>query len=55
MKKKELTTKQLSSVRCPTCSVAAGKRCVLQSGALRSGPDVDRRQSAIEAIETNSR
>jgi hypothetical protein len=29
MKKSELTPKQSSSVPCPTCGVAAGKRCVL--------------------------
>ena len=41
MGKKELTTKQLSSVHCPTCSVAAEQRCVLNSGAPRSEPHVD--------------
>jgi CRP/FNR family transcriptional regulator, cyclic AMP receptor protein len=54
MKKKELTTKQMSSVRCPTCGVAAGQRCVLHSGAPRSEPHVDRKLSAIEAIETRN-
>jgi CRP/FNR family cyclic AMP-dependent transcriptional regulator len=51
MKKKELSTKQLLSVPCPTCGVAAGQRCVLHSGAQRSEPHVDRKLSAIEAIE----
>src|ERR1700674_4211703 len=51
MKKKELTPKQLSSVPCPTCGVAAGKRCVLLSGAPRSKPHVDRTFAASEAIE----
>jgi len=51
MKKKELTPKQLSAVPCPTCGVAAGKRCELHSGAPRSRPHVDRRYSAMEAIE----
>jgi hypothetical protein len=51
MKKKELTPKQLSSVPCPTCAAAAGKRCVMNSGLLRSSPHVDRKFSAIEAIE----
>ncbi len=51
MKKKELTPKQLSSVPCPTCGVAAGERCVLHSGAPRSEPHVDRKFSAVEATE----
>jgi hypothetical protein len=51
MKKKELTPKQLSSVPCPTCGVAAGKRCVLLSGAPRSKPHADRKFAATEAIE----
>ena len=51
MKKMELTPKQLSSVPCPTCGVAAGKRCVLLSGAPRSEPHVDRKFAATEAIE----
>ena len=36
MKKEELTRKLLSSIPCPTCGVASGKRCVMQSGGLRS-------------------
>jgi len=51
VKKKELSTKQLRSVPCPSCGVAAGQRCVLHSGDLRSEPHVDRKLSAIEAIE----
>ena len=51
MKKKELTPKQLSSVPCPTCGVAAGERCVLHSGAPRSEPHVDRKFAAAEAAE----
>jgi len=45
------TLRQLSSVSCPTCGVAAGKCCVLHSGAPRSGPHKDRRYAALEAIE----
>jgi hypothetical protein len=52
MKKKGLTSKQLSSVPCPTCGAAAGKRCVLQSGGPRREPHRDRKFSASEAIET---
>jgi hypothetical protein len=51
MKKRELTLKQVSSVPCPTCGAAAGKRCELHSGAPRSGPHVDRKLSAAAAIE----
>jgi hypothetical protein len=52
MKMKELTPKQVSSVPCPTCGVAAGKRCVLHSGAARTEPHVDRKLSAAGALET---
>jgi CRP/FNR family cyclic AMP-dependent transcriptional regulator len=52
VKKKELSTNQLLSVPCPSCGVAAGQRCVLHLGALRSEPHVDRKLSAIEAVET---
>jgi hypothetical protein len=51
MKKKELTPKQLFAVSCPTCGVAAGKRCELHSGALRSEPHVERKFAAAEAID----
>ena len=46
-----MTPKQLSSVPCPRCGVAVGQRCVLRSGGLRAEPHVDRRLSAIEAVE----
>jgi hypothetical protein len=49
MKRNELTPKQLSSVPCPTCGSAVGERCVLHSGALRSGPHITRKFDAIEA------
>jgi hypothetical protein len=52
MKIRDLTAKQLVSVRCPTCGVAPGKRCLLHSGAPRSTSHVDRKLSAAEAIET---
>jgi hypothetical protein len=46
-----MTPKQLSSVPCARCGVARGKSCLAPSGALRAGPHVDRRLSAIEAVE----
>jgi hypothetical protein len=51
MKRKELTPEQVISVPCPTCGVAAGERCVLHSGGLRSGPHVDRTYAAAATIE----
>jgi len=51
MRMKDLTPTQLSSVPCPTCGVAAGQRCLLHSGALRSELHIDRKLSAAEAIE----
>lgn len=47
----DMTSKQLSAVPCPRCGAATGERCLLHSGALRADPHVDRRLSAIEAVE----
>jgi hypothetical protein len=52
MRKSDLSAKQLLAVRCPTCGVAPGERCVLHSGAPRSEAHTDRKFSAAEAIET---
>jgi hypothetical protein len=46
----DMTRKQLLSVPCPTCGVAAGQRCVLHSGRLRKEPHVDRKLWATEAV-----
>ena len=51
MKKRDLTAKQLTSVACPTCGVSAGRRCILESGGLRSSPHVNRKLAAAAAIE----
>jgi hypothetical protein len=53
MRKSDLTAKEWSSVPCPTCGVAPGEPCLLHSGALRIEPHVDRKLSAVEAIEAN--
>jgi hypothetical protein len=53
MKKKELTPQELFSVPCPTCGVPAGKCCVLNMGAARSHPHIDRKFAAMEALEKN--
>jgi hypothetical protein len=50
----KLTPKQLSSVRCPTCGVAAGKRCVLGGGDPRNEPHPSREVAAAEAMEKKS-
>ncbi|MGH2508924.1 MAG: zinc finger domain-containing protein [Ktedonobacteraceae bacterium] len=54
MRVRELTQKQVSSVPCPTCGVAVGQRCVLNTGALRIEPHPDRRFSAAAVIERKS-
>ena len=46
-----MTAKQVSSVPCPRCGAVTGKRCLEPSGTLPTGPHVDRRLSAIEAVE----
>ena len=52
VKKKELTRKEMISVPCPTCGVAAGKGCILYSGGLRLEPHLVRKLSAIQALES---
>jgi hypothetical protein len=47
---KDLTPKQLLSVPCPTCGVAAGMRCERYSGVPRKMPHPDRKIAAAEAL-----
>jgi hypothetical protein len=54
MKRNELTPKQLSSVACPTCGSSIGRRCVLNSGSLRSQPHLERKFAAIDASQKKS-
>jgi len=51
---RDLNPKLVLAVRCPTCGVAGGKRCVLHSGQPRTEPHLDRRLSAIEALESKT-
>jgi hypothetical protein len=51
MRMVDLTPSELCSVRCPTCGVAAGKRCRLHSGSTCVEPHLDRKLCAIEALE----
>ena len=51
MKTKELTLKQMNSVRCTTCGAAIGEPCERHSGALRFEPHWDRKLSAADALE----
>ena len=51
VRRKDLSLERFSSVPCPTRGVAAGKRCRLRSGALRSESHIDTKLSAPEAIE----
>ena len=51
MKTRELTPKQLLSVRCPTCGAAIGEVCELNSGAPRTEAHRDRKFSAADAVE----
>ncbi|MHB8501572.1 MAG: zinc finger domain-containing protein [Candidatus Acidiferrales bacterium] len=51
MRTKQPTLRQQSSVACPTCGVAAGKRCVLAAGGPRNGPHRNRKVAAAEAVE----
>jgi hypothetical protein len=51
MKTKQLTGKQICSVRCPTCGAAAGKRCILVAGGPRNEPHGKRKCFAAETVE----
>jgi|HubBroStandDraft_3_1064219.scaffolds.fasta_scaffold69688_3 hypothetical protein len=47
---RRLTHEQISSVRCPTCGVATGKRCILVAGGLRDEPHGTRKSLAAETV-----
>jgi hypothetical protein len=51
MKKRDLTPELILAVACPTCGVAAGKKCILHAGGQRIEPHVGRKLLAIEALE----
>jgi hypothetical protein len=50
VKTKDLTRKQILSVRCPTCGAATKEACKLHTGALRTEPHRDRKLAAAEAV-----
>jgi hypothetical protein len=52
VKTKELTSKQLPSVDCPTCGASAKEARELYSGAPRTEPQRHLKLSAAEAVET---
>jgi len=41
--KKELSPKDVLSIRCPTCGAKPGEKCELSTGQPRTGPHRDRR------------
>jgi len=51
MRMNDLTSRQLFSVPCPRCGAATGHICEVHSGGLRFEPHLDRKLSAIEAVE----
>jgi hypothetical protein len=51
MKTSDVTTKLWSSVPCPDCGVPASAACVLCSGGPRFDAHVNRKRSALEALE----
>jgi hypothetical protein len=51
MKRRDLTPKQILTVRCPTCGVNPGKRCELVGGRLRTTPHRDRALHAADVVE----
>ena len=52
MNAKDLTPKQLLTVRCPTCGAKAGEKCELATGQPRTFPHRDRRLITAEFIES---
>jgi hypothetical protein len=51
MRMKDVGPKLFLSVRCPTCKVASGKRCLLLSGGLRTESHIDRKLAAMDVVE----
>lgn len=51
MKFSDLTTHQALRVPCTICGAAIGIVCELATGIPRSGPHLDRKIAAIEAME----
>ncbi len=51
VKTRELTPKQILSVRCTTCGAAIGEACELHTGDPRSEPHRDRKLTAADAVE----
>jgi hypothetical protein len=52
MKFTELTIKQVLSIACPTCGVAAGQQCIRHSGGEpRVEPHIARKISADQAMK----
>jgi hypothetical protein len=51
MRMRDLSPRALLAVACPKCGAPVGKRCLLYSGGMRNEPHVDRKLSAIEALE----
>jgi hypothetical protein len=49
---RDMSAKEFAAVPCPTCGVSVGMRCLLHSGAFRNEPHLDRKLSAIDAVET---
>jgi len=47
-----LSPNLLLAVPCPACGVAAGDRCLVHGGGFRNDPHMDRKLSAIEAVES---
>ncbi len=52
MRMNDMTPELFLSVRCPTCKVASGNRCLSYSGGPRTEAHIDRKLAAIEAVET---
>ena len=48
----DMTRKLTFSVPCPTCGVGVEQDCLLDSGAVRSEPHVNRKLVAVETLET---
>jgi hypothetical protein len=51
MRMRDLSRRELCSVRCPICGAAEGKFCHLASASTSIEPHLDRRLCAMEALE----
>ncbi len=54
MKRKDLTSPEVSTVPCPTCDADVGEPCRIYSGRKRHTPHVERKFAAMAVLENKA-